>query len=186
MTFVCPQGYHAPRAFIAAQCPMEASLSDFWTLIASADCPPVHSCTPPLSVSWRLEACTTTKAPPFTCQLYVCECMLSVCIYVYACGVHACACVYLHVCECDYTAMHIEWGRHVMWAFSLSASLQNTCYQFWPAAEGGTLNVGQRNVTLLKKMMNSDFDQYKITIQMANYLSLDRVVHTVKQVCLHW
>ena len=33
MTPVCPQGYHAPRAFIAAQSPMEASLSDFWSLI---------------------------------------------------------------------------------------------------------------------------------------------------------
>ena len=30
----CPQGYHAPRAFIAAQSPMKTTVDDFWTLIA--------------------------------------------------------------------------------------------------------------------------------------------------------
>ena len=29
-----PQGYHAPRAFIAAQSPLQSTVNDFWTLIA--------------------------------------------------------------------------------------------------------------------------------------------------------
>ena len=29
-----PQGYHSPRAFIAAQSPMKTTVDDFWNLIA--------------------------------------------------------------------------------------------------------------------------------------------------------
>ena len=29
-----PQGYHAPRAFIAAQSPMKTTVDDFWNLVA--------------------------------------------------------------------------------------------------------------------------------------------------------
>ena len=65
----------------------------------------------------------------------------------------------MHACICELIAMHIREVDFMcnMTSFTLCSSLQNTCYQFWPAAEGGTLNVGQKNVTLLKKMMNSDF-----------------------------
>ena len=56
---------------------------------------------------------------------------------------------------------------------SSSASLQDTCFQFWPTAEGGTLNVGQMNMTLLKKRAKYDFDSYKMTIQKTNSVSAD-------------
>ena len=81
----------------------------------------------------------------------------------------------MHVCIGDYTAMDDAHSRII--AVPPSASLQDTCYQFWPSAEGGTLNVGhdQMNVTLLKKKKTSDFDSYKMTIQKTNLVSLDKL-----------
>ena len=77
------------------------------------------------------------------------------------------------MCIGDYTAMDDAHARII--AVPQTASLQDTCYQFWPPAEGGTLNVGQMNVTLLKKKKTSDFDSYKMTIQKTNLVSLDRL-----------
>ena len=56
---------------------------------------------------------------------------------------------------------------------------QETCQMFWPAAEGGTMNVGSMKVILLQSTARSEFDTYRFTIQKP------RSVSVTKQLTLH-
>ena len=106
MTPVCPQGYHAPRAFIAAQSPMEASLSDFWALIAEKkvqtvlllcqlfEDSQVRNMHNNKNTSIILVSCMFVNA----CSLCVFKCMC-VCMCVRAC-VHACVHELVCICMC--------------------------------------------------------------------------------------
>ena len=200
MTPVCPQGYHAPRAFIAAQSPMEASLGDFWTLIAEKKVQTVlllcqlveeslvrnmHDSKNPPSSSCIFESACSMCVCVYACVcVCVCVCVrvcVRVCVYVCMCvSVCVCVCVLVCMCMCAYMIV-LPYTVDVMCNLSISPSdsLQDTCYQFWPAAEGGTLNVGPMNVTLLKKKVKSDFDSYKMTIQKTNSVSLGRLPYYI-------
>ena len=90
---VHPQGYHAPRAFIAAQSPMQASLSDFWTLIAEnkvqtvlllcqlVEDSQVRNMHHNKNASIILVSCMFVSA----CSLCVFMCMRVVCMHVLVC-----------------------------------------------------------------------------------------------------
>ena len=45
---------------------------------------------------------------------------------------------------------------------------------FWPAAEGGTINVGSMKVVLLQSTARSEFDTYRLTIQKPRSVSVTK------------
>ena len=50
---------------------------------------------------------------------------------------------------------------------------QDTCHMFWPPVEGGSLEVGNMKITMVKSTATNDIDTYQFTIEKPRSVSAD-------------
>ena len=95
----------------------------------------------------------------------MCVCVCGVCVCV-------CVCVSRDMCLLGcapyaYTSLQLV-SLHVS-----DSNSQETCYMFWPPVEGGTMEVGNMKITMVKSTATNDIDTYQLTVEKPRSVSAD-------------